>query len=232
MLVEFVSANPTGPLTVAGGRHAAFGDSLARVLEFAGHDVEREYYVNDYGTQVELFGRSIAARDDAATSLPRAATRASTSASSRSSSQDEGLDPVDLDALTRRGVELMRRAGARHARALPGAIRQLVLGARAPGAGHASRPALELLERGHVYASEGRDLAAHDRLRRRQGPRAAPLLRRADLLRHRHRLPRRTSADADYDRLINVLGADHHGYVGADQGRLRGARWRARTGSR
>ena len=62
VLVEFVSANPTGPLNAAGGRHAAYGDSLARVLEFAGHDVEREYYINDHGTQVELFGRSIAAR--------------------------------------------------------------------------------------------------------------------------------------------------------------------------
>ena len=62
ILVEFVSANPTGPLTAASGRHAAYGDSLARVLELAGHEVEREYYVNDEGTQIELFGRSIAAR--------------------------------------------------------------------------------------------------------------------------------------------------------------------------
>ena len=62
MLVEFVSANPTGPLTAASGRHAAYGDSLARLLELAGHEVEREYYVNDIGTQIELFARSIAAR--------------------------------------------------------------------------------------------------------------------------------------------------------------------------
>ena len=51
-LVEFVSANPTGPLTAAGGRGAAYGDSLARMLEFAGHEVEREYYVNDTGSQI------------------------------------------------------------------------------------------------------------------------------------------------------------------------------------
>ena len=61
VLLEFVSANPTGPLTVASGRGAALGDSLARVLAFAGHEVEREYYVNDHGTQVELFAASIAA---------------------------------------------------------------------------------------------------------------------------------------------------------------------------
>ena len=60
--VEFVSANPTGPITVASGRHAAYGDSLARILEFAGNAVEREYYVNDAGTQVRKFGESIRAR--------------------------------------------------------------------------------------------------------------------------------------------------------------------------
>ena len=60
--VEFVSANPTGPITVASGRHAAYGDSLCRILEFAGNEVEREYYVNDYGSQVERFGESIRAR--------------------------------------------------------------------------------------------------------------------------------------------------------------------------
>ena len=62
ILVEFVSANPTGPITVASGRHAAYGDSLCRILSFAGHAVEREYYVNDHGTQVLLFGQSIGAR--------------------------------------------------------------------------------------------------------------------------------------------------------------------------
>ena len=51
--VEFVSANPTGPMTAAGGRHAAYGDSLARLLEFSGHDVTREYYINDIGGQVQ-----------------------------------------------------------------------------------------------------------------------------------------------------------------------------------
>ena len=57
--VEMVSANPTGPLTVAHGRNAAYGDSVARVLAFAGHDVEREYYYNDAGTQIERFYASV-----------------------------------------------------------------------------------------------------------------------------------------------------------------------------
>ncbi|MGH2898950.1 MAG: arginine--tRNA ligase, partial [Solirubrobacteraceae bacterium] len=60
--IEFVSANPTGPMTAAGGRHAAYGDALARLLEFSGHDVTREFYINDIGGQVRRLGASIQAR--------------------------------------------------------------------------------------------------------------------------------------------------------------------------
>jgi arginyl-tRNA synthetase len=56
-----VSANPTGPITVAAARNGAFGDSVARLLEFAGHSVEREYYYNDAGTQMERFRASVEA---------------------------------------------------------------------------------------------------------------------------------------------------------------------------
>jgi arginyl-tRNA synthetase len=62
VLLEFVSANPTGPMTVAHGRHAAYGDSLARIMEFAGRNISREYYFNDGGNQVRLFGESVAVR--------------------------------------------------------------------------------------------------------------------------------------------------------------------------
>jgi arginyl-tRNA synthetase len=59
--VEMVSANPTGPITVAHARNGAYGDSVARLLEFAGHDVEREYYYNDGGAQMERFYASLEA---------------------------------------------------------------------------------------------------------------------------------------------------------------------------
>jgi arginyl-tRNA synthetase len=62
VLLEFVSANPTGPLLVSHGRHAAYGDSVARILQTAGREVSREYYVNDGGNQIRLLGESIAAR--------------------------------------------------------------------------------------------------------------------------------------------------------------------------
>ena len=60
--VEMVSANPTGPITVASARNGAYGDSVARLLEFAGHEVEREYYYNDAGAQMEKFRASVEAR--------------------------------------------------------------------------------------------------------------------------------------------------------------------------
>ena len=60
--VEYISANPTGPMTVANARGGPIGDVLANVLAFMGADVTREYYVNDTGTQVETLGRSVALR--------------------------------------------------------------------------------------------------------------------------------------------------------------------------
>ncbi|MDI6734521.1 MAG: arginine--tRNA ligase [Patescibacteria group bacterium] len=59
--VEFISANPTGPLTLANGRGGFFGDVLSNVLQWSGYEVEREYYVNDTGNQILTFGKSILA---------------------------------------------------------------------------------------------------------------------------------------------------------------------------
>ena len=60
--VEFVSANPTGPLTVGHGRNAVLGDTIANILEWNGFQVTREYYYNDGGKQMEILGESVAAR--------------------------------------------------------------------------------------------------------------------------------------------------------------------------
>ena len=57
--VEFVSSNPTGPLHVGHGRGAAVGDSVANILAFCGYDVQREYYINDSGRQIQTLGRSV-----------------------------------------------------------------------------------------------------------------------------------------------------------------------------
>ncbi len=58
IMLEFVSANPTGPLHVGHGRGAAYGDALAQILRSVGHDVKTEYYINDAGNQMEMLGRS------------------------------------------------------------------------------------------------------------------------------------------------------------------------------
>ena len=60
--VEFVSANPVGPMHVGHGRWAALGDSMCRVMEHAGYDIEREFWINDYGNQMNTFGNSISKR--------------------------------------------------------------------------------------------------------------------------------------------------------------------------
>lgn len=62
ILIEFVSANPTGPLTVAHGRHAAVGDVSANLLRMVGYEVSREYYYNDAGRQMDILGKSVEAR--------------------------------------------------------------------------------------------------------------------------------------------------------------------------
>ena len=212
ILVEFVSANPTGPLTAASGRHAAYGDSLARVLELAGHEVEREYYVNDEGTQIELFGRSIAARMRGEP-VPEGgyqgdyvdrAGRAAAQRGHRSFRPRLAHPPWP-------GADAGR--GACHARALPGAVRPLLLGAlsarRRPRSTRRSRCSSAS---GHVYTSEGatwlRTTAFGDDkdrvLRRSSGEFAyfAP-----DIAYHLDKLKR------GHDRMLDVWGADHHGHV-------------------
>jgi arginyl-tRNA synthetase len=61
-MVEFVSANPTGPLSVGHGRQAILGDAIARLLTATGHEVFREYYFNDAGRQMRVLGESTRAR--------------------------------------------------------------------------------------------------------------------------------------------------------------------------
>lgn len=62
VILEYVSANPTGPLTIAHGRQACVGDTLARILQSSGHQVHREYYLNDTGNQMNILGRSVFCR--------------------------------------------------------------------------------------------------------------------------------------------------------------------------
>jgi arginyl-tRNA synthetase len=154
ILIEFVSANPTGPLVAASGRHAAYGDALARILEHHGHSVDREYYFNDAGNQVRLLGESVRARArgeevpeggyqggyvaDLATAIPGAAD-------------------ADVDELARSAVDLLW-ARIRATLERYGVHFDVFFSERTLHSGSPSPldRALAVLEQsGHVYRSEG-----------------------------------------------------------------------------
>ena len=190
--VEMVSANPTGPLTVGHGRNGAYGDAVARLLEFAGHDVEREYYYNDVGRQIDLFRESVEARrrgeeppEDGygGAYVEEIAAR-------------EG-DPVALmTAEIRSELEQLRVR-------IDTWMRQVDIEQEIPGA----------LERIETYEAEGTlwaPTAKHGDDKDRPLVRSSDgsyLYYAADVAYVLDKLSR------GFDRAIYVLGADHHGYV-------------------
>ena len=206
-------ANPTGPLTAAAGRGAAFGDSLARLLERAGHAVEREYYLNDAGGQVRLFAALDRCPDDAAPSRPRTATRATTSPSSPTSCATGARIRTTSRRSARLGTEPMRDQDRGHAGAFRRPLRHLVVGARAARLGPRSRrrstscasTATSTSSDGAVWLRTTEFGDDKDRVLIRSD--GEPTYFAADIAYHLDKLERGA------DRLINVLGADHHGYV-------------------
>jgi arginyl-tRNA synthetase len=219
VFVEFVSANPTGPITVGSARHAAFGDALARIFEFAGNEVKREYYVNDAGTQVLRFGEAIRARargeepeeylGDYVTELAR---------------QIPNAADGDPDELARQGIALMldsiRATLARFRVEMDDYFSERSL--------HEAGAVEAVLERlraaGLVFETEGATWLRTSEL----GDDKDRVLRRsdgeityfgADIAYHETKVAR------DFDHSINLLGADHHGY----RARILGA-WKALGG--
>ena len=190
--VELVSANPTGPLTVGSGRNAAYGDSVARLLEFAGHAVEREYYFNDVGRQIDLFRASVAARRRGE-EPPEEGYR--------------GEYVSDLAARDGDPVQLMLAE-------IEGELAEF----RVPvdtwvRQEEVEREVPSVLERLDTYEAEGTLWA---RTSAYGDDKDRPLLRSADgsylyfaadIAYVRHKLER------GFDLAIYVLGADHHGYV-------------------
>src|SRR3954451_8587124 len=209
--VEFVSANPTGPVTAASGRHAAYGDSVARLLEFAGHPVVREYYVNDRGGQIDLFAESIAARMKGEP-VPEGGYEGEYVAELATRLEQEGIDAGDLDSLARRGMALMIEQIEETLRRYNVVFDTWSSERALHDSGAVERALSDLREAGHVYESEGATWLRttsfgddKDRvLIRSEGD---PTYFLSDIAYHRDKLERWA------DRLIDVLGADHHGYV-------------------
>ncbi len=198
LLVELVSANPTGPLTVASARNGAYGDCVARLCEFAGHEVEREFYVNDVGTQIDRFiasaeairrGEEPAENGYTGEYMAEVATRA---------------EPVEFM------LESIRRTLARFRIEIDRWVRQSEMEARIP----AAIEALETYEHeGAVWVRSSAHGDDKDRVIIRSAERGGkPAYVAWDAAYMRDKFER------GYDRLIYVLGADHHGYVGRLKG--------------
>jgi arginyl-tRNA synthetase len=209
--VEFVSANPTGPITAAGGRGAALGDSIARVLEFAGHPVTREYYVNDRGGQIDRFAASIAARM-AGNPVPDDGYEGDYIAELASALEAEGIDPADLESVGRRGIALILAAAEDTLRRYNVEFDTWSSERALHESGAVERALEQAREGGHVYESQGATWLRttefgddKDRVLIRSDGDPTYLL--SDMAYHRDKLERGS------DRLIDVVGADHHGYV-------------------
>jgi len=211
VLVEFVSANPTGPIHVGTARNAALGDSLVRLLKAVGHEVRREYYVNDAGSQIGRFADSIAARMRGE-EPPEDGYGGAYVGEIAARLAAEGVAADDRETLEKRGVEevlkevegTLERFGVR----FDNWFSERSLYAK----GEVEEALAELEERGHTYRHEdalwlrttefGDD---KDRVLIRSNGEATYLT--PDIAYHWDKLQR------GFDRLIDVLGADHHGYV-------------------
>lgn len=221
--LEFVSANPTGPLHIGGVRWAAVGDSLARVLQAAGADVAREYYFNDHGAQIDRFARSLLAR------------------AKGEAAPEDGYGGQYISDIADQVVALAVAAGEPDPRTLPDDQAQEVFRARGVDlmfgevkkslhefgvdfdvyfhedslheSGAVDHAIARLRELGHIFEADG-----------------ATWLRTTEFGDDRDRVIVKSDGDAAYiagdlayyldkrergfDRVIIMLGADHHGYIG------------------
>jgi arginyl-tRNA synthetase len=190
--VELVSANPTGPVTVATARNAAYGDSVARLLEFAGHEVEREYYYNDAGRQIEWFRASVEAvrRGE---EPPENGYRGA---------YVEELARLDGDPVAQM-IERIDATMHRFRVHFDSFVREVELEPEIP----AALARIETYEReGTIWAPTSRFGDDKDR----------PLVRSADgsyLYYAKDVAYLARKLERGFDRAIYVLGADHHGYV-------------------
>jgi arginyl-tRNA synthetase len=223
--VEFVSANPTGPLTVGNGRGAVYGSTLAAVLAAAGYRVEREYYVNDAGTQIETFARTLYARYQQlfgrAVEIPpdgypgeyvRELASRIHEAHGDAFLRPEG-EPAP-DRLAEVGIDLMVET-IRDDLATLGVDFDVWFRERtlyAPGAQYERTMAL-LRDRGYIVNKEGAtwfssgDLG-EDRENVLVRSSGAPTYFASDIAYHYNKLVER-----GFERVIDIWGADHHGHV-------------------
>lgn len=221
--VEFVSANPVGPLHVGHGRWAALGDALCNLLEAVGYDVDREFYLNDYGTQMDTFAASVEARylelAGAEAEFPADGYRGEYITDLARALLEEDGGGLAGEEPEKRRTELGERAYGRELDLIRRTLssfgvdfdvwfseRELQRG------GAVESEVGRLLQDGLAYAKDGAVWMATSRfgddkdrvLVRSNG---APTYFASDIAYHLDKAAR------GYDHLINIWGADHHGYV-------------------
>lgn len=202
--VEFVSANPTGPLHAGGGRWAAYGDSLGRILDRCGYQVHREFYINDRGRQIELFLDSLAAVK-AGRPVPEDGYKGQYIVDWAGEMPDDA-DPREWGEA--RVLDDLRRALARINVSFDTWFSERAMAA----AGAIEAALADLVASGHTYEADGAvwlrattfGLAKDDVLVKTGGD---PTYLLGDIAYHRDKFER------GFDRLIDIWGADHHGHV-------------------
>ena len=204
VMVEFVSANPTGPVHAGHARGAAYGDSLARLLAFTGHDVEREFYINDRGVQMQTFAASLQARKEGRE--PEEGGYQGQYIIDWAAQMPDGVDPLEWGE--RHALEDQRRVLARmnvefdvwfseRAMVETGAIDTTLADLRARGVVDDADGAVWL--RSSEFGDD------KDRVLVKSDGEYTYLL--PDIAYHRDKFAR------GFEQLINVWGADLHGYV-------------------
>ncbi|GAA2174423.1 arginine--tRNA ligase [Agrococcus versicolor] len=219
MNLEFVSANPTGPMHLGGARWAAVGDSLARILESQGARVTREYYFNDHGAQIDRFARSLVAAWRGQPTPEDGYGGAYIADIARRVEAESEIDMLDLDddALQ----EHFRAAGVQM---MFGEIKQELADFGVvfdvyfhehdvQANGDVERAIERLRERGHVFEQEGAIWLrttdfGDDRDRVVVRSNGEPAYFSGDLAYYLNK------RDRGFDQCLILLGADHHGYVG------------------
>lgn len=209
--VEFVSANPTGPVHVGGTRNAAYGDSLARLLSFTGHEVHREFYVNDAGSQVLMLGESVKARARGE-GVPEGGYQGEYIAAL--AADIPGAADLPVEEVARSAVALMvadaERSLARMRVVFDDWFHEHTLHDGDPSPVRRSLSAMA--DQGRTFDEEGAlwlrttDFGDDkDRVLMRSSGEHTYFA--SDIAYHRDKL------DRGFDLLIDVWGADHHGYV-------------------
>ncbi len=224
-LLEFVSANPTGPLNIVSARAAAIGDALARIIESQGQVAHREYYINDAGNQVRLFGESVVARmkqeRGEAAEIPEEGYRGSYVVDLAKKAIAEGLSDTDPESIGNWAIDQMV-AAARNTLEKYRVNYQHWFKETTLRKAKAEWTTLETLRtKGYVYEQDGAQFlrttadGLDDKDRVVVTSQGRPTYFLPDIAYHLDKYNR------GFNRSINFLGPDHHGSIARMKAALR-----------